>query len=179
MAGVQVANWSRAFALAGTRVGFRSGAEASAVAPHVKPFCDALTAFCLRWRLFGLAAANLPVPLRPMMPIAPSLAVMLLIQAGAIFFLPDTFPIPSRDELRGILDDSLHTTVSPHLADWADLVAGNKAVKTPIERFARLFDLQHYCRQLQLRHASAIDRRKDKLEIALATFLGVSEWFGS
>ena len=149
--------------------------EASVVAPLAKPFRDALMAFCLRWRLSGLAAPDLPVPIRPMMPMAPTLAKMPLTQAGALFFLPDTFPIPSRDELRGILDESLHTTVSPHLADWAALVAGNKTVKSPIERFARLFELQHYCRQLQRRHATAINRRKDKIELALATFLSVSE----
>jgi hypothetical protein len=144
--------------------------------PDLTEFCHALTAFYLRWRLSGLAAPNLPVPLQPMTPVsAPILAMGPMNQVGALFFLPDTFPTPSQDVLRAILDDPLRVSAPAHLAGWTALVARDNPAKNQIARFGRLFELQHYRRVLQARHPGALHRRKERLELALAGFLGVNE----
>lgn len=144
--------------------------------PKRSKFCNALTDFYLRWRLSGLAAPNLPAPLQPMTPMsAPNLARGPMHQVGALFFLPDTFPIPSRDELRSILDAPLRVSAPAHLACWTALVARGNPAKNQIARFGRLFELQHFCRVLQSRHPRALHRRKEGLELALAQFLGVNQ----
>jgi hypothetical protein len=62
-------------------------------------------AFHARWRLAGLAAPYLPLPLAPQVPAlgrrdpGPT--------GGVTIFLPDTFPVPSRDELRDAIEDAL------------------------------------------------------------------------
>jgi hypothetical protein len=144
--------------------------------PALRELCDALIAFFVHWRLSGLAAPNLPGPLQPMTPVpAPFLAMGPMNQAGGLFFFPDTFPIPSRDELRGIFDESLRSGAPEHLAQWVALIARGNTAKNQITRFGRLLELQHYVRILHERHASAVHRRIGQLKGALAKFIGVDE----
>jgi hypothetical protein len=93
-------------------------------------------------------------------------------QVGGLFYLPDTFPVPSRDELRGILEDGLRGSQRPeHIEGWTRLVASKNPAKNQIGRYGRVFQIQHFCRALGQRHAGAIRGRIQSLELALATFL--------
>lgn len=131
--------------------------------------------FC-RWRLQGLAAPYLPVPLQPLMAgRMPPIVLQRHLQTGGLFVVPDTFPVPSRDEFRGMLDDALHSTPPDHLAEWMKIVGAGNTGKRKITRFARLFQLQHYWRVLQRRHGRSLRRRNETLGQALAAFLGVEE----
>lgn len=146
-------------------------------APRLQACNQAFDAFYLRWRLTSLAAPYLPVPLQPQTPVAaPILALGPQRQGGSLFFIPDTFPIPSRDELRKILEESLRNRSAPaHLAGWHKLVGGRNPAKNQIARHGRLFEIQHYCRILQQRHPEALAGRLGKLELALSAFLQAKE----
>lgn len=133
--------------------------------------------FYIRWRLNGLAAPHLPIPLTPKLSGAFPLTVLEQLNgAGGIFFIPDTFPIPSRDDLRQLLDDSLRGDKGPeHLSDWTRMVRRSNAAKREIGRLARLFELQHYWKVLCQRHPQALKRNEGKLKQAVASFLKVDE----
>ena len=139
-------------------------------------YVERLQAFCLRWRLSSLAAPNLPVPLQPQMPAPSLLSVTGQMNAvGATYYLPDTFPLPSREELRSMMEESLRGADTPdHLASWMSLVRGENRAKNQIVRFGRLFEIQHYARILQERQPAIMHRRLGALERAFATFFDVS-----
>ena len=150
-------------------------AKKASVPRGLRAFCNSCEAFLLRWRLSELAAPDLPVPLQPMTPVpAPIFAMGPMNTVGGIFYFPDTFPIPSRDVLRGVLDDALRNHPPEHLASWTALIARGNSAKNQIARFGRLFEIQHYCRILQERHRIALHRNLGKLEGALADYFGVS-----
>ena len=132
--------------------------------PNWPDYSKAFEEFFLRWRLQGMAAPYLPIPLQPLM--AGNMPVSVLPQmkrAGGVFCLPDTFPVPSRDELRNLLEPVLHGSSKPdHLAEWMEFVAKDNTAKRPIARFGRLFELQHYYRILNHRHHTAL-RGKSKV----------------
>lgn len=130
-----------------------------------------------RWRLQGLAAPYLPVPQQPLLSGSIPQTMMPQLQASpGLFSLPDTYPVPSRDSLRGILDDALHGTPPPeHLREWRDVIASDNQARQTLVRFSRLFELQHYWRILQHRHRGAVHRRTTILKSILASFLGTSQ----
>jgi hypothetical protein len=127
------------------------------------------TTWLLRWRLAGLTAPYLP---RPLMPQAPAPAALRNPAAGgATLFLPDTFPVPGRDELRHLMEDILRGTPSPHLTEWHTLVGADNRAKGRLDRYARLFVLQHYWAVLHHRYGSILRRRVTVLKAAFARFL--------
>lgn len=133
-------------------------------------------AFLSRWRLLGLAAPYLPVPMQPQFAgSVPDTMMRRFSEVRALFVVPDTFPIPSRDEFRGMLDDALHGSPPEHLAEWMRIVGAGNSGKRKITRFGRIFQLQHYWRVLQRRHAHSLRRRNRLLGRVLATFLHVEE----
>src|SRR5262245_48256778 len=94
---------------------------------------------------------------------------------GSSFYFPDIFPIPSREELRDILEEGADRTHAPdHLREWQELVRSNNPGKNTIGRYARLFELHHFWWALQERHPAALHRRTEKLQEAFAVFLGTS-----
>ena len=139
-------------------------------------FVAAFEAFFVRWRLSGLAAPYLPNPMRPLflgqLPV--SILGQLLATRG-LFFVPDTFPIPSRDEFRGLLEDALrHGQGLEHLNEWVKIVQQHNLAKNSIPRFARLFEIQHYERIMRERHPAAPVGRRAQFEAAVACFLETS-----
>jgi len=74
--------------------------------------------FLTRWRLQGLAAPYLPVPLQPHFAgRLPDLMLRRYSEIGGLFVVPDTFPVPSRDEFRGMLDEALCSSPPEHLTE--------------------------------------------------------------
>jgi hypothetical protein len=94
--------------------------------------------------------------------------------SGGAFVLPDIYSVPSREQLRGMLEDSLHRASSAeHLSDWMKLIAADNAAKKSFAMFARLFEVQHYYRLLHHRHEAALRRKLGPVKDALAAFLEV------
>jgi hypothetical protein len=131
--------------------------------------------FLIRWRLLGMAGPRLPVPMRPMLSGQfPMSIVPQLMAAGGLFNLPDTFPVPSRDELREMLEDAVRAEKPEHLDEWMKIAAKNNPAKNRITYYARLFELHHYWELLQQRHENSLDRQVAKLRCVLAEYLGIS-----
>jgi hypothetical protein len=140
------------------------------VAPSPAAFVADFAGFYDRWRLTGLAAPYLPCPAVPQIP-AP-VPARNRPPTGMTFFLPDTFPVPSREELRNLLEGALRGGEPPaHLAEWRDLVRGDKRSKNAIARYGRLFLLQHLMAVLFFRHGPALRRKHGRVEQALARYL--------
>ena len=138
-------------------------------------FADAFENFFCRWRLESLAAPGLPVPLLPSLPAATTPDVLrCLHRAGALYYFPDTFPIPSRDELRRVLEDVRSRSVPAHLGEWSHIVRAGNQGKRDIQRYGRLFTLQHYWRVLHARHDKALHGYGGRvaLRAVFANFLG-------
>jgi hypothetical protein len=132
--------------------------------------------FYCRWRLQKLAAPYLPVPLQPLLAgRLPEAILARYLQTGGLFVVPDTFPVPSRDEFRGMLDNALHGSPPEHLAEWMTIIAGNNTAKQAILRFARVFELQHFWRVLHHRHRSVLRRQTTMLKRVFALFLQTGE----
>ncbi len=105
----------------------------------------------------------------------PLSVVQQLMGAGGVFYIPDTMPIPSQSQLRGLLDDALHSGESPeHLNEWLDIVSAGNTAKNKMDPFARTFELQHYWWILHQRHASSISRKIGNCQSVLASIFEVS-----
>lgn len=146
---------------------------------QVGRFVDELNQFLLRWRISGLAGPYLPIPL----PILlggkiPASLLDPLRQAGGLVFIPDTIPLPARDELREYLTAASRPadedSESQHIKEWRTIIRNDNSARTQIGRYARVFELQHYWRLLHTRHPQACHRRGSKLHEALARFFEVS-----
>lgn len=140
-------------------------------------YCDAFDKFYIRWRLSSLAGPGLPVPLQPQFPAPPTLLSLgKPNEVGKLFYIPDTFPIPSTKELREQIEEALRggPKLPNHLAEWGGMVSNRKFSKNKLTRYGRVFEVQHYCRLLYQRHPKALHWKRGKLEIALAGFLHCS-----
>lgn len=140
-------------------------------------FDEDVVKFLVRWRLLKLAGPELPEPLRPMLAgLFPISIVQQLIDAGGLFNIPDTFPIPSRDELRGVLQDALRPDEDVgHLAEWHKIVQGQNLAKNQIDRYARVRQVYCFWRSLHQRHAKSLHRKVEPLRRVFAKYLHVSE----
>ena len=138
-------------------------------------FASAFEEFFVRWRLLGLAAPYLPVPLQPLMGgDFPATVLPQVTRAGGVFCLPDTFPIPSRDDLRNLLEASIHGSRKPgHLEEWMALICAKNSAKKPLVKYARLFQLQHYWRIVHQRYKESLRGKIDLLKGVMGRFLGV------
>jgi len=145
---------------------------------RINAYGNACDTFFLKWRLLTLAGPGLPVPLQPGMPIPPMIHVHERPQeVGKSFYFPDTFPIPSREELRAQLQESLRggEPRPAHMAEWDAMVKNDNTAKNRLPRYGRLFEIQHYCRLLRQRHPEALERRLATLKKSLAGFLRCTE----
>lgn len=134
----------------------------------------ALAAFCERWYLEGLSGPFLPMPLPPQIPV-PSLDLVTraMRSGGLCIYLPFTYPLPNRDQLRAMLEEAMDRQAMPeHLTQWAQIVqSDNPAGQAEREHLARVFLLQHFWRALFERHASALKGKVDLVRRAFAAFL--------
>jgi len=144
--------------------------------PQWPNYSRAFEEFFARWRLQGLAAPYLPIPLQPLMGGLVAISFLpQLMRAGGVFCYPDTFPVPSRDELRWLLEGALRGgRQAEHLEGWMSYIARDNMAKSPIARFGRLFLFQHYYRVLHHRHGRAFRGKSKALKKTIAEYLGVS-----
>jgi hypothetical protein len=133
--------------------------------------------FLLRWRITELAGPYLPSAMQILTAgFIPQLQLNRLNESGGLLFIPDISPIPSRDELREILEDSLHPREPPdHLSEWFEIIRAKNPAKNRLGRFSRVFELQHYCRIMQDRHGAALVGNLGRWEVAMASYLEVSD----
>jgi hypothetical protein len=145
--------------------------------PHMQRFVEEFESFFVRWRLAGMAAPLLPEPLAPQLPVTLLQSVLgHMRHGGKTFYLPDTFPVPSRDELRDILEEALRGSEAPqHLRGWSEIVQATNVAKNAIPRYARLFRLQHYWRAIYERHGDRLRRSKAAVEEAMSVFFETSQ----
>ena len=139
-----------------------------------KAFADAVETFLVRWRLESLAAPGLPRPLGPQLPVATTFGVLRCMhKAGVLWYLPETYPIPSRDDLRDALEGIRDQQTPTHLEAWSRIVRAGNQAKQQIGRFARLFELRHYWSALHGHHPSVFCRRGNMKAIraSFAVFL--------
>lgn len=140
-----------------------------------KDFIEGINTFLLRWHLANLAGPYLPVPQSIMLSgeITPD-QVASLQQSGGLFYLPDTIPIPSRDELRNYLSRGLSPTKAESeedpIAGWRKIIRNDNSARTQISRHARIFELQHYWRLIHVRHGASLLRNKGRLHQAMAKY---------
>jgi hypothetical protein len=151
--------------------------EKSVAEPGTGDFLTDFERFFMRWRLDSMPAPFVPNPLAvriPVLDLRPILGHMR--EAGMSFYFPDIYPVPSRDELRQMIEDALRGGESPeHLAEWIEIVRADTTPRNQLDRFARVFEVQHYLRALYGRHSNGLHRKKSALMRALSEFLRVSE----
>ena len=141
---------------------------------HDRYLCD-LADFCVRWRLQGLVSLELPVPLGPHVPIAePKLLLNQMRTGGFSMFLPDTFPVPSREQLREIGLEIQAQRLPGHLAGWGGIVRREHGNTAGIERYGHILAIQHYWSILKTRHDGVFKGNVRHIDEALGAFLGTS-----
>lgn len=143
---------------------------------------DRLHQFCVKWRLSHLAAPFLPEPLPQQ-----DLSIAAHTDVGQSYarqdgmrgiVIPETMPLPGGSDLRNLLGASSEGSApekSPHLLEWLQLISSHNSGKRKLERYSRLFKLQHYFRLLQRRYSEALKRKTVKLHFAFARYFGVTE----
>ncbi len=137
-----------------------------------------LREFCQRWRLQGVTGPATVEPLAVHVPAPlPSLQALQAQTSGTVIYFPDIAPLPDRDELRKLVEDNARSSArgAEHLHEWIDLVRSDTQGKKPIGKFARWYPLQHYHRVLWSRHCSSLHRCRQKLILAFAEYLQVSD----
>jgi len=144
---------------------------------RLQAFVQAFEEFFVRWRLTGMPAPSAPVPLGLYLPVTNLPSVLgHMRHAGTTFYISDIFPVPSRDELRRIMEECLRYGGAPeHLDEWGRLVQSQNPARIQLRRYARIFEMQHHLRAFYGRHAKALYRKQSSLVTALATFLDVDD----
>jgi hypothetical protein len=136
---------------------------------------ERVRSFLIRWRLLGMAGPRLPIPMQPMMSgMFPVSILPQLMDAGGVFNIPDICPLPSREELRDMLEEAIRRDKPGHLVDWQRVIAKDNTAKTEIARYGRLLEVQHYWELFHERHGDHLKRKLSALQSAIATILGAS-----
>ena len=114
-------------------------------------------AFYRRWQLFRLVAPGLPDPPGPLYadPGVHPTPEHLRDQMVTIR-IPRHHPLPDEEELRRRLAESVERREDAHLGDWKRLSAAGNTGKGGLQRYTRLFALQHYWRVLHQRHSRGV-----------------------
>lgn len=155
----------------------RSTPDVQIAEGEMRQFLQAFEDFFVRWRLDGMPSPLLPQPMGIHLPVTnlrPVLGHMR--QGGTTFYIPDICPVPSRDELRELLEEALRGRNAPrYLEEWFEIVHADNVAKNQIPRFARLFEMQHYVRTIYARHAEALQRKKSAVVLAISQYLQTSD----
>ena len=133
------------------------------------------SSFYHRWRLQFLEAPGLPWPIEPQLPrLGPDAHQQ---EANALnALLPDTIPMGGTGLMAEILEERRqHASDNAHLTEWLEIVSQRNPAKNQIDRYARLFRLQHFWRALHLRYPNELDRNKARMRQAFANWFQVSD----
>ena len=122
-----------------------------------------------------MASWELPLPLGPELPL-PSLAARTACDpaCGTLLFLPDTMPVPSRDQLRDIGLDVQGARTQPHLADWIGVVrrTGND---TGMAKYSQMFMVQYCWAILLFRYRDRMRGNVSRTDAAIAEYMNCSD----
>lgn len=141
------------------------------------PAAIAMREFCQRWRLQSITGPQTMLPLGVQFPVMlPAMSAAHAEHSGALLYIPDIVPLPNREELRLMLEDSARSTAATadHLSEWIELVRADTQGKKSIEKFARWYVVQHYMRVLYSRHGDRLHRCGRKIEVVLSQGLRIS-----
>lgn len=121
---------------------------------------DRWRAFYARWRINKLVAPGLPDPAGVQWAdLGHDFTPAHLRESTRGPRIPDTQMLPNGDSLRALMGDSSAVEHDWHLREWKRLIDPSKPSKKQIERYARLFRLQHYWKALYDRmHLPSIGR---------------------
>ena len=142
-----------------------------------KDAANSIRQFCERWRLQSIGGPRTIQPLGIQFPvILPALSAVQSQHSGALLYIPDIAPLPDRDELRLMLEDSARSTaaMSDHLREWIDLISADTQGKKSIQKYSRWYVVQHYMRVLFSRHGDRLCRCGSRVEAALSQGLEIS-----
>ena len=137
----------------------------------------AMRQFCQKWRLQSITGPRTMLPLGVQFPVMlPAMSAAHAEHSGALLYIPDIVPLPNREELRLMLEDSARSTAATadHLSEWIELVRADTQGKKSIEKFARWYVVQHYMRVLYSRHGDRLHRCGRKIEVVLSQGLRIS-----
>jgi hypothetical protein len=127
----------------------------------------------VRWRLAGLASPDLPEPLAPALPVVDPDPLRWHMKAGGLtLFLPDTFPTPSRDELRRLTQTFQDRRTPDHLRGWAQIKTKQAQGGAGARRYAHLLLVHHWLGILETRHGDRMTGRTADIQSATAQCLG-------
>lgn len=131
-------------------------------------------AFCIKWRLQGLATLDLPIVVEPQYtattiytPNSPANSVSP--------HIPDIFPMEANGPASSALENARMSISAPHLDEWKSLVRSESKEKKRVDRYARQFRLQHYWRVVRQRYPKQTYRKKSQLTAIFADYFKVSE----
>lgn len=131
----------------------------------------ALAAFFERWQLEGLASFELPVPMGPELPVVdPKPMIARMRACGTTLFLPDTFPVPSREEIRSIGLNVQAQRADAHLRDWINIVR-REGNRTGVARFGQLLAV-HFCWAIvRSRYSNLVKRNAERIDAAVGQYV--------
>lgn len=140
------------------------------------PVSEAVRAFCHRWRLSQIVGPATVYPMGTQFPAALVGDLSGAQTTGSFLYIPDIAPLPNRDELRQMLEETVRQTAAhnPHLDEWMNLVRADTQGKNAIAKYAEWYLLQHYLRVLYSRQHAALGRSLGSITGVLSTELNLS-----
>lgn len=137
-------------------------AETALLQASDDPTARAVRAFCTRWRLRNMTGPVTFAPLSVQTPVGlPSMATELSQSSGTLVFIPDIAPLPDRDQLRILLENSTRQTIrhTEHLEEWYRWVRAGNLGRKSLANYAAVYVLQHYLRVLYSRYGDRLHRQ--------------------
>lgn len=135
---------------------------------------DRWRSFYSKWRINKLVAPGLPDPGGVQWAdLGQDFTPAHLCESTRGPRISDIQMLPDGDTLRALMKDSSPMEQDRHLRDWQKLIDPSNPSKNKIERYARLFQLQHYWRILFSRHAASLKRQTGRLELTFADYLAI------
>ena len=132
-----------------------------------------LRAFLVKWRLSQLNAPGLPMPPAPNFPCGDTDMIPSQTKESVqIMAIPNVYPV-DMEYIKTLISDTRDAALKhDHLAEWSKLVHRSNTARQSLSRLAKIFRVQHFWRQLNLRHARALEGNTERVEYAFADYFG-------
>lgn len=139
-------------------------------------FMERWRSFYTRWRLVKLTGPGLPVRAGVRFDrLKADFTPAHLQEAIGGPRLSDVHRVPDATTLRNVMGGSGPCTSDDHLNEWQTLIASTNVGKKKLNKYPRLFQLQHYWKVLFDRHGPSLKRQNGRLEKAFAEYLCVDK----